>query len=52
MRNNEEKGFTSEVDWATLKVGPNSIAPPSKEKKKEGKAAEKSDESIHEELPF
>ena len=33
MRNNEVKGFTSEMDWKSLKIGPNSaITPAEKEK--------------------
>ena len=33
MRNNEVKGFSSEVDWSSLKIGPNSTLNP-KEKAK------------------
>ena len=36
MRNNEVKGFSSEVDWRSLKIGPNSaLTPAEKEKMRE-----------------
>lgn len=48
MRNAEEKGFTSTVDWATLKIGPESAKTP-KEKEAEAK---KSKEEPNEDIPF
>lgn len=36
MRNNEVKGFSSEIDWSSLKIGPNSMLTPlEKEKMRE-----------------
>jgi replicative DNA helicase len=58
MRGQEEKDFTSEMDWNTLKIGPGSKEPPKEKeatkigKKKKTDEVEKSTESIDEELPF
>jgi replicative DNA helicase len=35
MRDNEELSFTSEVDWASLKIGPDSALPPSQREDEE-----------------
>jgi hypothetical protein len=50
MRNAEERGFTSVVDWASLKIGPESAASP-KEKTEEAKKKNKETAS-DEDVPF
>lgn len=37
MRSNDEKGFTSKINWATLQIGPESVEPPANDPKKKGK---------------
>jgi len=51
MRNNEVKGFSSEVDWKSLKIGPNSaITPAEKQKMREDMGIGDSDENAQEKL--
>jgi replicative DNA helicase len=51
MRNNEVKGFSSEVDWKSLKIGPNSaITPAEKQKMREDMGMGDSDENAQEKL--
>lgn len=48
MRSNEERSFTTEVNWQSLKIGPNTALTPKERDKEEEKSAETS----HEEVPF
>ena len=54
MRNNEEKSFTTEMDWATLKIGPGTVEEPKVEKpsKKTMKDFKQPTEPVDEEVPF
>ena len=49
MRNAEEKGFTSVVNWGTLKIGPESAKTP---KEKEAEAKKSKEGANDEDVPF